>query len=284
MKKSNDTTHDGVSASAADALGELKETRINRSPRPVVSSYIRNLLKLRRLEDKEARFPEDAPLNARVFIVEGISGSGKDTFQDYLKDQLKGRAVYDYSEGELLHSWKHLQIDGIFGLRVAYMKCFVKYVKRTIVRDKNAVFILNRFHLSTYVSTIVRHPELRKGYDETVDVLRTLPVHVFILQLNENEIEERSLHPERSTAWDNHRQQMINKEGFRGTLERYIWQQKLVFETAKQQQIPYSVIKLPFTSTNWKDIRIETIPQKKKPPAILSKALISDKEIRKLIP
>jgi thymidylate kinase len=189
-------------------------------------------------------------LDSRVLIIEGISGSGKDTFQTYLKEKLEGRDVYDYSEGELLQSWKQLQIEGIFKLRVKFMKFFVNYVKDIVSRDENAVFLLNRFHLSAYVSTIIKHPELESEYDEIINVLRTLSVHVFILQLDENEIEERSLHPERSSAWQKHQQQIVKKQGFRDTLGRHIWQQRLIIEAAKKQQIPYSVIKFPCAPGN----------------------------------
>lgn len=184
-------------------------------------------------------------LDSRVLIIEGISGSGKDTFQAYLKEKLDDRDVHDYSEGEVLHSWKHLQIEGILELRVKFMKLFVNYIKDIVGRDENVVFLLNRFHLSTYVSTIVKQSELGREYNEIINVLRTLPVHVFILQLDENEIEKRSLHPERSGAWQKHQQQIVDKECFRDRLERYLWQQRLILEAAKRQQIPYSVIKLP---------------------------------------
>jgi len=183
-------------------------------------------------------------LNSRVLIIEGISGSGKNTFQTYLKKKLEGRDVYDYSEGELLQSWNQLQIGGIFKLRIKFMKRFVNYVKDVVSRDENAVFLLNRFHLSTYVSTIMKQPELEKEYEEIINVLRTLPVHVFILQLDENEIEKRSLHPERSGSWQTIQQQIVKKEGFRDRVERYVWQQRLILEAAERQQIPYSVIKL----------------------------------------
>ena len=151
--------------------------------------------------------------------------------------------MYDYSEGELLHSWKHFPIEGILKLRVKFLKLFVNYVRDIVSRDENAVFLLNRFHLSTYVTTIIRQPELEREYDEVINVLRTLPVHVFILQLDENEIEKRSLHPERSGAWQKFQQQIVKKDGFRDRLERYLWQQRLMLEAAKRQQIPYSVIK-----------------------------------------
>lgn len=179
-------------------------------------------------------------MESRVLIIEGISGSGKDTFQTYLKEKLKGRNVYDYSEGEVLHSWKHFPIEGILKLRIKFMKLFVNYVRDVVSRDKNAVFLLNRFHLSTYVTTITRQPKLEREYDAIINVLRMLPVHVFILQLDENEIEERSLHPERSGAWPKLQQQMVTTDGCRDRFERYIWQQQLILQVAKRQQISYS--------------------------------------------
>jgi thymidylate kinase len=189
-------------------------------------------------------FLKRTALNSRVLIIEGISGSGKDTLQAYLKKKLEGRDVHDYSEGELLQSWNQLQIEGIFKLRVKFMKLFVNYVKDILSREENAVFLLNRFHLSAYVMTIIPQPKLEREYDEIVNVLRTLPVHVFILQLNKDEIEKRSLHPERSVAWHKFQEQIVKRDGFRDRLERYIWQQRLMLEAAEKQQIPYSIIKL----------------------------------------
>jgi thymidylate kinase len=199
---------------------------------------------LRRLQDLDYYFLERTALDSRVLIVEGISGSGKDMFQTYLKKKLEGRNVYDYSEGEVLHSWKQLQIEGIFELRIKFMKLFVNYIRDIVSRDENAVFLLNRFHLSAYVFTIIQQPKLETEYEEIINILRTLPVYVFMLQLDKNEIEERSWHPERSGAWRKFQQQIVQREGFRGRLERYSSQQRLMLEAAKRQQIPYSVIKL----------------------------------------
>jgi len=197
--------------------------------------------RIRRLQGQDSYFLERIALDSRVIIIEGISGSGKDTLQTYLKKMLKGRDVYDYSEGDVLHSWKQLQIEGIFELRIKFMKLFVNYVRDIVSRDGNAVFLLNRFHLSTYASTIIQQPKLKREYDEIINVLRTLPVHVFILQVDENDIEKRSLHPERSGAWQKFRQQIVEKHGFRDRLER---QQRLILKAAKRQEIPYSVIKV----------------------------------------
>ena len=198
---------------------------------------------LRRLQDRHFYDLEKIALASRVLIVEGISGSGKDTFQTYLRNKLKSRDVYDYSEGDVLHSWKQLQIEGISELRIKFMKQFVNYVRDIVGRDENAIFLLNRFHLSTYASTISQQPKLEKEYDEIINVLRTLPVHIFILEVDKNEIEKRSLHPERSGAWKKFQQRIVEKEGFRNRLER---QQRLILEAAKRQQIPYSIIKVSY--------------------------------------
>jgi thymidylate kinase len=216
-----------------------------RSKNPVLAKVMEERQsQFRQPQNQESHLLDRIALESRVIVVEGIPGSGKDTFQAYLKKKLKNRDVYDYSEGELLHSWKHVPIDGILKLRVNFMKLFVNCVRDIVNRDKNAVFILNRFHLSAYVTTIIRQPELGREYDEVINVLRTLPVHVFILQLDENEIAGRSSHSERSSAWQKYQQQRAKKDGFHDTLERYIQQQKLILEAAKRQQIPYSIIRL----------------------------------------
>jgi thymidylate kinase len=226
-------------------ITDKKDRLAGRSEEPVLRKVTEQRgIKLRRPQEKDSYFLERVILDSRVLIVEGISGSGKDTFQEYLKKKLKSRDVYDYSEGDVLHSWKHFPIEGILKLRVKFMKLFVNYVRDVVNRDGNAVFLLNRFHLSTYVSTISRQPELKREYHAIINVLRMLPVHVFILQLDENEIEKRSSHRERSSAWQKLQQQMVTKDGCRDKFERYIWQQKLILEVAKRQQIPYSTIKL----------------------------------------
>src|SRR3989475_8267110 len=224
-----------------------KDGLVAGSEQPVLPEMIEERKsQLRRLQDQDYYLLERTALDSRVLIVEGISGSGKDTFQTYLKKKLEGRDVYDYSEGEVLHSWKQLQIEGILKLRIKFMKLFVNYIRDTVSRDENTVFLLNRFHLSTYASTIIQQPKLKREYDEIINVLRMLPVHIFILQVDENEIEKRSLHPERSGAWQKFQQQIVKKEGFRDRVERYIWQQGLILEAAERQQIPYSVIKVSY--------------------------------------
>ena len=197
------------------------------------------------LQNRDSYYLERIALESRVLIIEGISGSGKDTFQAYLKEKLKGRDVYDYSEGELLLSWNQRPIKDIFKLQVRLMRNFINYAADTISRDDRAVFLLNRFHLSTFTMGVTEQPKLEREYNIVLKTLRMLPTHVFILQLMESEIESRSSHPERGTAWHKFQQHILEREGFGNFVERNVTLQKAMIETAIRQNIPFSILRLP---------------------------------------
>jgi thymidylate kinase len=200
---------------------------------------------LRRLENEDFNFAERIAGDSRVLIIEGISGSGKDTFQKYLKSKLRDRVVYDYSEGELLLSWNQRPIKDIFKLQVRLMRNFLDYVAVTLERDDKAVFLLNRFHLSTYTMGVTEQPKLEREYNIVLKTLRALPTHVFILQLMDSEIEFRSSHPERGAAWHKFQQHILEREGFQNFVKRNALLQKAMVETAMRQQIPFSILRLP---------------------------------------
>jgi thymidylate kinase len=186
--------------------------------------------------------------SSQIIIVEGISGSGKDTFQKYLKSKLRSRVVHDYSEGEILWSWKHQQIKDIFKMQIRLMKNFLDYAAVTLERDDKSLFLLNRFHLSTYTmytSRITEQPKLAHEYNMVVKALRALPTHVFLLQLLESEMETRSSHPERGIAWRSFQQHILQREGFGNFVKRNVTLQKSMIETAIRQNIPFSILRLP---------------------------------------
>ncbi len=211
---------------------------------------------VRRPQDLDPSLQERIALQSRVLIVEGISGSGKDTFQKYLKSKLRGRIVHDYSEGELLLSWNQRPIKDIFKLQVRLMRNFINYVADTLSHDNEAVFLLNRFHLSTYTMGITEQPNLEREYNVILKALRTLPTHVFVLQLRENEIESRSSHPERGAAWHKFQQHILEREGCQNFVRRNALLQKAMVETAIRQQIPFSILRLPsLTDTQIADRR-----------------------------
>ena len=219
-------------------IGNKKDELVSQSEEPILRKVIEQRgIKIRRPHEKNT-YLERILADSSVFIVEGISGSGKDTFQTYLKKKLEDRDVYDYSEGELLLSWNQRPIKDIFKLQVRLMRNFLDYVADTINRDDRAVFLLNRFHLSTYTMGVTEQPKLEREYNIVLKKLRTLPTHVFILQLMESEIETRSYHPERGAAWQKFQQHILEREGFKSFLQRNILLQKAMVDTAMHQQIP----------------------------------------------
>ena len=213
---------------------------------PEVAPEHRTLLP--ELRNSDSYFLERNALDNRVLIIEGISGSGKDTFQTYLKKKLKDRNVHDYSEGELLWSWKHQQIKDIFKMQIRLMRNFLDYVAVTLERDDKALFLLNRFHLSTYtmyMTGINEQATLKREYNMIIKALRALPTHVFLLQLMEGEMEARSSHPERGSAWRRFQQHILEREGFGNFVKRNVTLQKAMIETAVRQKIPFSIFRLP---------------------------------------
>ena len=82
-------------------------------------------------------------------------------------------------------SWNQRPIKDIFKLQIRLMRNFINYVADTLSRDNEAVFLLNRFHLSTYTMGVTEQPKLEREYNVILKTLRTLPTHVFVLQLRE---------------------------------------------------------------------------------------------------
>ena len=222
---------------------------VARSEQPVQPEVIdERRTQLRRRQDHDFSLLEKIPLESRVLIIEGISGSGKDTFQKYLKSKLRSRVVHDYSEGELLWSWKHQQIKDIFKMQIRLMRKFLDYVAVTLERDDKALFLLNRFHLSTYTmytTGITEEATLEHEYNMVIKALRALPTHVFLLQLMEAEMEARSSHPERGVAWRRFQQHILEREGFGNFVKRNVTLQKAMIEAAIRQNIPFSILRLP---------------------------------------
>ena len=232
---------------------------ITQAKNPVLAKVIEERRsKFRRAEDQDSFFLDRIISESRVIIVEGISGAGKDTFQKYLKSKLRSRVVHDYSEGEILWSWKHQQIKDIFKMQIRLMRNFLDYIAETLERDHKALFLLNRFHLSTYTmytTGITEQAALEREYNTIIKALRALPTHVFLLQLIEDEMEARSSHPERGVAWRRFQQHILEREGFGNFVKRNVTLQKVMMETAIRQNIPFSILRLPSEPNLGIDVR-----------------------------
>lgn len=190
------------------------------------------------------------PKKTRIIIIEGVAGSGKDTVQRLLKERFKDKTLYDYSEGELLFTWKLARVKGIANLRLNLLDSFTDFMAEVLKQEAESIFLLNRFHLSNYMAHISKDKNLEPQYQKIVKKLRKLPVHIFLLQLSAEEIDRRSSHTERPHSWKKYQKLMVKKEGFVNRVERYLNEQKLMLNEAKKDRLPYSVIHLDLEVAN----------------------------------
>lgn len=184
------------------------------------------------------------PNKARIIIIEGVAGSGKDTLQKLLKERFFNKAVYDYTEGDLLFTWKLARVKGIAKLRLELLNYFTGFMSETIKEEPQSVFLLNRFHLSNYMAHVSKDKRLEHKYKQIINKLKKLPVHILLLQLSSEEIDRRSSHMERPKSWKKYQKLMVKKEGFSNKVERYLNEQKLMLDEAKKDGLPYSIIHL----------------------------------------
>src|SRR5258706_16486440 len=81
-----------------------REGLVVQSKNPVLAKVMEERRRRFRRPPNQESYLDRIVSEARVIILEGISGAGKYTFQKYLKSKLRDRVVHDYSEGELLLS------------------------------------------------------------------------------------------------------------------------------------------------------------------------------------
>jgi len=184
------------------------------------------------------------PNKSRIIIIEGVAGSGKDTLQHLLKEQLKNKIVYDYEEGDLLFTWKLARVKGIANLRLELLNYFTDFMAEVIAQEPQSIFLLNRFHLSRYMAHVSKDKNLEPIYKQVIKKLKKLPVHILLIQMTDKEIDIRSSHTERPIAWKKYQGLMVKEEGFVNKVERYLNEQRIMLEEAKKEGLPYSIIHL----------------------------------------
>lgn len=184
------------------------------------------------------------PPNTRILIIEGIPGAGKTTLHNQLVQSVGDALLYDFHEEELLFGWKHGWIPGIEDLRLSFMDNFLTYCESILAAKDNAVFILNRFHLTYYFIT-ARNPDADPRYQKILERLRTLPVHIYVPQVSDDEIERRAAHIERKDPiWSEHLQKRLAQRGFSTLRDMYSDEQHRTEALLKEQGIPYSLIRV----------------------------------------
>jgi len=192
---------------------------------------------------QRAMILKDIIENRKIIIIEGIAGAGKTTLKNSLRQYLKNKKLYEFSEEELLLGWKHIYIPGISMLRLEYLNLVLDYIEEKLKIDKKVVFILERFHISTLIFENSMPSDFMRKYSRLLARLQRLPVYIIIPYLKPAEIADRSLHSERSEQWRDYLSEKLKFRQYSDLETLYTAEQKKVFEIAKKQKIPHLKLK-----------------------------------------
>ena len=181
--------------------------------------------------------------NKRVFIIEGIAGSGKTTFFNAIKDNFKDKKIHRYPEEELMLGWKHVHIPNTSKLRLEFLNKVLDHIEKKLEQDKDTIFILERFHISAEILEWEFREDFEKEYNNLLLRVKKLPVHILIPTLDESQIKEKSAHKERGHQWNEYLKEKLKLRNFPDLESLYIAEQKKILELAEKQGISYSILK-----------------------------------------
>lgn len=176
----------------------------------------------------------------QLIIIEGVPGAGKTHLQERLQQSVEGRSVHVFPEEALLFGWMHAWLPGIDALRMSLMRGLVDHIEETLQQDPQALFILNRFHISYLV--FAKKPD-KEAYEALLAKLRKIAVVVLVPQLGAADVADRSLHLERDDPlWRMHLDKRLAASGFRELAAMYLAEQDKVREILSVQQLPYEIL------------------------------------------
>ncbi len=193
----------------------------------------------------------DYPKDTQIFVIEGIAGAGKNTLHKELLSELSDKLVYDFPEEDLLNGWKHVWIPNITEMRIKLMNNILDYCSEVLEQHKNAIFIFQRFHLSSVIldfkkTDVENNPE----YIKVLDRLRQFKTHVFLPVLDESDIEHRSAHKERlAEIWQIHLQKRLQQKGVQNLTDLYKVEQKAYLDLVQKQNLPHSTVRVEINPT-----------------------------------
>ncbi len=177
-----------------------------------------------------------------MLIIEGISGSGKSTLFERIKRSGERRALHALPEEALLLSWEHKWIPDIERTRLRLFEGIVARCRAELERDAEAFFLLERFHVSHRTVAEGQDPAAAARYEALVGSLRSLPVHIFFLELNREDIRARAEHAERGPVWRAHQERKLALRGLESIEQMYAQEQESMRALLVSQGIPYSTI------------------------------------------
>ncbi len=188
-----------------------------------------------------------------LYIIEGVTGSGKTTVLKNLCKQLKGKNIYSFEEDLLLCSWKHqfLDLDKLSHMRIDIIESMLDLYNKTVKKDKNAVFILIRFHITYKLYSPPATAKLKERYNNIIKSLRSKPVKVIVPVLDEKDLEKRCAHAERSDAlWKKLLKDLMELKGYESYSKMFLDEQTKIKKILDEQKIPYEFISVNLQLTN----------------------------------
>ena len=185
---------------------------------------------------------------SKLIILEGVPGSGKNTIQDHLIERFSGKLIYQFGEREMLFSWKHGWIPDIDQMRLNFYENFLSYCEDIIQKDSNALFLVNRFHISYKLYTKLDDEQSQKRYVNILERIKNLRPHIIVPLLEKEHVEKRTSHIERvDPIWQQHLQKRLEQHGFTNLHDMYTAEQEKIKKMLAEQAISYDLInfKLP---------------------------------------
>jgi hypothetical protein len=188
-------------------------------------------------------------LNGRIYIVEGVAGSGKDKLVQSLVSAFRPekRRVYSFTEEAVLASWVHYRLPDIHELRLSLARSLVERLLGELREDQEVTYVFNRFHVSYAVwrweSGLA--DAYRSRHDELVDLLRRSQVRILHAFLDPEIIEVRSGHRERQDlAWREFLEWRTRHFGFATPGASYIAQQAEMQRVLDADGLPYRTVRV----------------------------------------
>ena len=184
--------------------------------------------------------------DARVYIVDGIAGAGKDQVVRELVSSLDvvNAPVYEFTEDAVLWGWKHNYLPNIDEIRISLMESLVEYIRSRLMLEDHPTFVFNRFHISWY-PFFFRAQHLQNRYDAVVEDLSRQKVHVVIPLLTDNELERFSqtvLSRRTDYIWKPCIERKLKESGFSSFVDMYRAEQRSIRELVPKQALPHRFV------------------------------------------
>lgn len=181
--------------------------------------------------------------NTKIVVLEGVPGAGKNTVQEHIMEHFKDKLIYLFNEEDLLFSWKHGWIPNIDEMRLSLYENFLTYCEQVTTENDDALFIVNRFHISYKLFTKLADGESQERYNNILNRLKSLLAFVVVPMLPDEHIETRASHVERvDPIWQNHLNKRLEQKGFKTLYDMYSAEQVIIKGILEEQKIPFTLI------------------------------------------